>query len=131
MILFRPVGLLELRLIAAARFRAFPPRLPDQPIFYPVLTLDYSRKIARDWNTSDERSGYAGFVTRFEIDEVAAAKYPIQLAGGRSHEELWIPAEELAEFNDHIIGTIAVIEAHVGPRFAGTIDPGTNLPSGL
>lgn len=64
MILYRPVGLGELRLIAAAAFRAFPPRLPDQPIFYPVLTLDYARKIARDWNTRDQQSGFAGFVTR-------------------------------------------------------------------
>ena len=36
--LFRPVGPKELELIRAANFRAFPPRLPDQPIFYPVLT---------------------------------------------------------------------------------------------
>jgi hypothetical protein len=131
MILFRPVGLIELRLIAATGFRAFPPRLPDQPIFYPVLTLDYARKIARDWNTPDERSGYAGFVTRFEIDEATAARYPIQVAGGRTHEELWIPAEKLAELNEHIVGTIAVIEAYTGPRFAGTIDPATNLPLDL
>lgn len=40
--LFRPVGLYELRLIAAGGYRAFPPRLPTQPIFYPVLNLEYA-----------------------------------------------------------------------------------------
>ena len=41
--------------------REFPPRLPEQPIFYPVLTEDYARQIARDWNVL--ASG-AGYVTR-------------------------------------------------------------------
>jgi hypothetical protein len=36
--LWRPVGPEELALIRAADMRAFPPRLPEQPIFYPVLS---------------------------------------------------------------------------------------------
>ena len=48
--LWRPVGPRELELIRKADMRAFPPRLPDQPIFYPVLSEDYAAKIARDWN---------------------------------------------------------------------------------
>jgi ADP-ribosylglycohydrolase len=35
--LYRPVGPKELGLIRASGWRAFPPRLPEQPIFYPVL----------------------------------------------------------------------------------------------
>lgn len=35
-ILFRPVGPRELALIASSGYQAFPPRLPEQPIFYPV-----------------------------------------------------------------------------------------------
>lgn len=128
MILYRPVGIGELRLIAQSAFSAFPPRLPDQPIFYPVLTHEYARRIARDWNTVDAQSGYAGFVTRFEIDDVTAARYPVQRAGGRTHEELWVPAAELAEFNAHIVGRIAVIEAFTGERFAGALNPATLLP---
>ena len=81
MILYRPVDVGELRLLAQSGFRAFPPRLPDQPIFYPVLTLEYARRIARDWNTPDAQSGYAGFVTRFEIDDITAQRYPVQIAG--------------------------------------------------
>jgi hypothetical protein len=129
--LYRPIGLGELRLIARSGFREFPPRLPDQPIFYPVLTHEYARRIARDWNLGDAQSGYCGFVTRFEIDEETAAKYPVQVAGGRSHEELWVPAEELAVFNQHIVGEIQVIEAFTGPRFEGQLDPVTHLPLDL
>jgi len=64
--LYRPVGAGEMALIEANGMRAFPPRLPEQPIFYPVLTLEYARKIARDWNTKDERSGFVGYVLQFE-----------------------------------------------------------------
>jgi hypothetical protein len=104
--LFRPVGPKELELIAATGFRAFPPRLPDQPIFYPVLNEAYATQIARDWNVP--ASG-AGFVTRFLVDAAFAARYPRQVVGGREHEELWVPAEELDEFNRHIVGVIEVV----------------------
>ncbi len=104
--LYRPVGPRELALIAAAGFREFPPRLPEQPIFYPVLTEAYARRIAREWNVP--ASG-AGFVTRFELRREFAGKYPVQTVGGSLHQELWIPAEELAEMNRNIVGLIEVI----------------------
>lgn len=128
MILYRPTGLRELQLVRESGWTAWPPRLPDQPIFYPVLTLDYARKIARDWNSADAFSGYVGFVTRLQLDPDFAKRYPVQVAGGRSHEELWVPAEELAEFNRHIRGPIAVIEAYPGPLYPGQIDPDSHLP---
>ena len=128
MILYRPTGLDELKLVAASGWIAWPPRLPDQPIFYPVLTLEYARKIARDWNAVHS-PGHIGFVTRFEITEQCAARYPVQLAGGRSHGELWVPAEELDEFNTQIVGKIEVIESHPGTKYAGVIDPKSHLPS--
>jgi len=131
MILYRPTGLAELKLVAATDWTAWPSRLPDQPIFYPVLTLDYARKIARDWNAGDSFSGYIGFVTQFEITEQAAGRYPVQVAGGRSHGELWVPAEELADFNRQIVGKIAVIESYLGPKYVGTVDPETHLPVGF
>lgn len=129
MILYRPTGLAELKLVAAADWTSWPARLPDQPIFYPVLTLDYARKIARDWNAGDSFSGYIGFVTRFEITDQAAARYPVQVAGGRSHGELWVPAEELADFNAKVVGKIVVVEAYPGPKYLGVVDPETNLPT--
>lgn len=33
--LYRPVGPEELKLIAASGWKEFPPRFPEQPLFYP------------------------------------------------------------------------------------------------
>jgi hypothetical protein len=131
MLLYRPTGLAELRLVAAAQWRAWPPRLPEQPIFYPVLTFEYARKIARDWNTEDEHSGFIGFVTRFRLEPSFASRYPIQRAGGRLHEELWVPAADLAELNTHLRGFIELVETFAGSRFAGQLDPWTHLPADM
>src|SRR5690348_15434350 len=86
--LFRPVGQIELDLIRGLAFRAFPPRLPEQPIFYPVLDESYAVQIARDWNTKDRFSGFAGYVLRFEVRADFAQRYPVQVAGARQHREL-------------------------------------------
>lgn len=105
-ILYRPVGPQELGLIVASGYREFPPRLPEQPIFYPVLNEEYARQIARDWNV--QASG-SGCVTRFAVRTDFATKYPVQKVGNSIHQELWIPAEHLAEMNRNIVGLIAVI----------------------
>ncbi len=131
MILFRPVGLRELELIAEADFAAFPARLPHQPYFYPVLTEDYAHQIARDWNTKDAASGYVGFVTSFEVEGAFASRYTPRVVGASNHRELWVPASELDEFNAHIVGTIRVIHAYTGDKYRGALDPGTWLPAGL
>ncbi|WP_246524611.1 hypothetical protein [Sphingobium phenoxybenzoativorans] len=104
--LWRPVGPAELRLIEETGMKAFPPRLPEQPIFYPVITEDYAVKIARDWNVP--ASG-AGFVTRFQVRKDYLDQYSVQDAGGRAHQEYWIPAEEMDAFNDAIVGQIEVV----------------------
>lgn len=126
MLLYRPVGVKELDLIAAAGFRAFPPRLSWQPIFYPVLNLEYATSIARDWNTRDAASGYAGFVTVFEVEDSYVNQFRVQQVGAAQHRELWVPAEELAEFNRHIQGLIKVVASYYGEKFAGTIPPGAS-----
>ena len=108
-ILYRPVGQAERALIAASGDTAFPPRLPSQPIFYPVLNEAYATEITRDWNTRDEASGYAGYVTRFAVRADFLARYEVRTVGAARHQEYWIPAEDLAEFNRHIIGPIEVI----------------------
>jgi hypothetical protein len=107
--LFRPIGQPELDLIAASGFREFPPRLSWQPIFYPVLSEQYAIQIARDWNTKDTQNGSVGFVTRFAVDSAYLRQFPIQRVGGSEHLELWVPAEELPRFNQHIVGLIEVI----------------------
>ena len=105
-ILYRPVGPRELALIVASGYRAFPPRLPDQPIFYPVLDEEYARQIARDWNVRDSGSGY---VTRFAVQNEFLTRYNVQTVGASSHRELWVPAGALADFNANIVGLIEVI----------------------
>ena len=104
--LFRPVGPEELALIEQSGWKEFPPRLPEQPIFYPVLNEAYAVQIARDWNVRDSGSGY---VTKFSVDADFLNRYPVQTVGGAIHKELWVPAEELAQFNQAIVGTIEVI----------------------
>ena len=107
--LYRPVGKFELELIAASGWREFPPRLPEQPIFYPVLTREYAEQIARDWNVMDPRSGFAGYVLKFDVRSEYLQRFEIQTAGDRRHQEYWIPAEGLEEFNRNIVGEIEVI----------------------
>jgi hypothetical protein len=109
--LYRPTGEKELELIRAAGWRAFPPRLPEQPIFYPVLNEEYATQIARDWNTRD---GGTGYVLRFEVESEYLAQFPVQTAGARVHQEYWIPADEVEEFNRHIVGFIEVVREFKG-----------------
>lgn len=110
--LFRPVGPRELDLIRQSGFRAFPPRLEGQPIFYPVLNREYAAQIASIWNVRD--SGY-GAVTAFDVDKAFLDRYEVQQVGGRQHLEYWIPAEDLDDFNRHILGLIRVIEEYGTP----------------
>jgi hypothetical protein len=112
MILFRPVGPEELRLIYEADLEGFPPRLPDQPIFYPVLNQPYAAKIAKDWNT--KTGSKAGFVTRFEVNDDYVARFERRVVGSQEHEELWVP-------NERIIAPIQVVEAHFGDDYQGLV----------
>ncbi len=107
--LFRPVGQPELDLIERSGWTSFPTRLDWQPIFYPVLTESYAVRIARDWNTKDDQNGNVGYVTAFDVDSAYLAQYEVHDVGGRELQEYWIPAEDLDEFNSHIIGPIVVL----------------------
>ena len=104
--LYRPVGPEELALLRDSGFQRWPPRLPEQPIFYPVTNERYAAEIAERWNVKD--SGY-GAVTRFDVDAAFMARSPLQKVGGAHHTEWWVPAEELEQLNDHIVGAIEVI----------------------
>jgi hypothetical protein len=102
---YRPVGPEELALIEESGCRRFPPRLPEQPIFYPVCNERYAIEIAERWNATER----GGFVTRFEVADELLSRYETHVVGRTYHEEYWIPAEHLEEFNDAIIGRIEVI----------------------
>lgn len=105
--LFRPVGNIEYKLIKKSG--RFPPRLPEQPIFYPVCNEDYAISIARDWNTKDKANGNVGIVLKFEVNKDFLDKYEVHIVGAKKHEEYWIPAEDLESFNDNIVGEIKLI----------------------
>jgi hypothetical protein len=91
--------------------------------------LKYAEQIARDWNT--ESNSFAGFVTKFEVEDDYVSKFEVHVVGSRIHQELWVPAEELEEFNSHIIGKITIEAAYYGAKFDGEIDPETNLPTSI
>ncbi len=105
-ILYRPVNDKELELIKELEFKGFPPRLPEQPIFYPVMNEEYAIQIAKDWNVPAYGFGY---VTKFNVNSDYLKKFKVENVGGKIHNELWVPAEELEEFNRNIIGNIEVI----------------------
>jgi len=107
--LFRPTGERELALIRENSWKAFPPRLPDQPFFYPVLNEEYATQIARDWNT---KNGGSGYVLRFRVDACFISRYVVQTVGSGIHQEYWIPAEEIEEFNRHLVGAIEIIGSY-------------------
>lgn len=104
-VMYRPVGPEELELLRQADFKRWPPRLPGQPIFYPVTNEQYAAEIAGNWNVRD--SGY-GAVTRFQVRKAFMSRYDIQQVGGDHHTEWWVPAEDLEELNDNIVGLIEV-----------------------
>lgn len=112
-ILFRPVGKKELELIKASDFTAFPPRLPEQPIFYPVLYEEYATQIACDWNAKYNKDK-VGYVTKFIVRKEFLDNYEVKVVGGATHEEYWIPAEDLEEFNRNIVGKIEIISEFRG-----------------
>jgi hypothetical protein len=105
-VLWRPTGPAELALVEASGWREWPPRLQEQPIFYPVLTEEYATKIARDWNVAASGSGY---VTRFEVRKSFLNNYQAHQVGGQSILEYWIPAEDLPALNASIVGQIELV----------------------
>lgn len=119
MYLYRPVGLKEFILVKNSAYTQFPPRLFHQPIFYPVLNEEYATEIASNWNTKDAISDFIGIVLKFEIDDSYVSKFKVEVVGGNIHQEMWVPAEELNEFNSHIIGEIQVSKTFYGDKYQG------------
>ena len=116
--LYRPTGPAELELVRASGFRQWPPRLPEQPILYPVTNRAYAEQIARDWNVKNDGAGY---VTMFRVRADFMQRYETKQVGSKDHKEWWIPAQDLPELNDNIVGKIELIASY------GDTD-GTRLP---
>jgi hypothetical protein len=96
----------------------FPPRLSWQPIFYPVLNEEYATFIAREWNTKDSASGFVGYVLRFSVRTQHLANFAVQKVGSATALEYWIPAEQLSEFNENIVGKIEIVAKYL-PKSPG------------
>ncbi|HRQ36533.1 MAG TPA: hypothetical protein PLD25_01285 [Chloroflexota bacterium] len=103
--LYRPAGSKELELVKESEYKRWPPRFPEQPIFYPVTNEKYAIEITQKWNV---RSYGSGFVTKFEVKKDFMDRYEIHQVGAFYHTEWWIPAEHLEELNDNIVGLIEV-----------------------
>jgi hypothetical protein len=119
-VMYRPTGPRELALVEKSGFRRWPPRLLEQPIFYPVTNARYAEEIATRWNIKDSGVGY---VTRFRVRKTLVDRYGVQKVGGAYHTEWWIPAEELEALNDQIVGTIEVIGEYRAPHVAAEAAP--------
>lgn len=104
--LYRPVNKQELNLIIESNYKMFPPRLPQQPFFYPVLNEEYATKITKEWNVPAYGIGY---VTKFKVKKIHLLKYKIHNVGGEKIDEYWIPSDELEDFNNNIVGNIEII----------------------
>ena len=109
--LYRPVGPRELELIKEGGNKAFPPRLPEQPIFYPVVTHEYAVEIAKGWNSVSQDNDFEGYVTRFQVKEEYISQFEMKQAGSSMHLEYWIESKELENFNRNIIGFIEVTDS--------------------
>lgn len=118
--LFRPVGLVELGLIYDSGMKEFPPRLAEQPIFYPVLNQEYASQITREWN-APSGPDFAGYVIKFDLSSDYVNQFPVKTVGGSIHKELWVPAEQLNEFNSKIVNGIQAVEAYFGADYVGFI----------
>src|SRR5687768_9145052 len=129
--LYRPTGVNELELIIDSGMKRFPPRLFWQPIFYPVLNFQYAAEIAERWNMGDVESDGVGFVTAFEIPDEYFRKFQVQTVGLDHHQELWVPAEQLDEFNNMIVGGIRIAKAFLGKKFTLTEKIAEILPVSL
>ena len=105
-LLYRPTGPTELALVESTGFKRCPPRLPEQPIFYPVTNEEYATEITRKWNVPESGVGY---VTKFSVKTSFMDRYEIKTVGAQHHTEWWIPAEDLEEMNDNIVGEIEII----------------------
>jgi hypothetical protein len=104
--LYKPVSQKELDLIKESGWKAFPTVLKEQPFFYPLMKEAYAVQISKEC-TSPAYS--VSYITRFQIDTEFVSRYKIRNIGPNRQQELWIPPDELQEFNGHIVGAIEVV----------------------
>lgn len=115
--LYRPVGLYEMKLIMNMGFKGFPSSLPEQPTFYSVLNKHDAHQIAKNRNTKDAQSGFAGFVTEWDMDKSCVNEFERQATGTAQKDHLWVPTEQLTCFNAQIQGAIRLVDVYYGTHY--------------
>lgn len=121
--LWRPTGQAERDLVARSGWKKWPPRRPDQPIFYPVLNRPYATRITREWNVPE---GGVGYVTSFEVRQTFLGRHEVHNVGGKDHLEYWVPAQELEDLNANILGAILEISEFRAPVPPAEIEEAEN-----
>ena len=119
MILFRPIGANELGLIAKSGFRRFRrgwPRTPPSLPWRRSTTLVAWRSLSK---TQDKRSGFAGFVIRFEVANNYVERLAARASHGPADGGFQVPPGELENLNSHLVGRIEVVRRYFGERYAG------------
>jgi hypothetical protein len=91
----------------------FLPACPNNRFSIRFSVRNTPSKIARDWNAPASGKGY---VTRFRVTKEFLGNYEVHEAGGKTHREYWIPAEDLARFNAALVGEIEVIAEFAASR---------------
>ena len=120
--MYRPCGQAEMDLVKASGYTQWPPRLPGQDIFYPVTNEAYAHEV-NAWNV---REFGVGYVTRFEVNSDFVEQYRVEVVGGKSHTEWWIPAADLEQLNNNIVDNIEVIAKEVRAADANDKISGTS-----
>jgi hypothetical protein len=129
--LYRPTGIQELRLIAAAAFRAF------RHGFRTSRSSILSWKSPTQWRSPGTGTPRMRLPGTWDSSPSSTSKtlsprdIPSRWPVVDGTESSGSPAEDLPAFNDHILGTIKVIASYAGAGAEVAIDSGTNLPSEL
>lgn len=110
--LWRSVGQSELDLVASLRWRAWPPRLPNQPIFSAAGDRRYAVQIGRERNVPAEGVGY---VVKFDVARSFLDRHQGYQGGPCDEREYRIPGDEVADLNAHLVGAITESADYRGP----------------
>lgn len=116
--LYRPLNAEEYTQVEALEFQGFPPRTEEQPLFTALLSEEGASQIARHMRIEKEKESIV-YVVSFLVDDAYIRQFPVQHAGERNRRALWIPADEVAILNQHLIGNIRVLASYQIDRSNG------------
>ena len=116
--LYRPLCAEEYHEIEAMKFKGFPARNPDQPLFTALLSQEGASQIAKRMKVAKQADPTV-YVVSFLVDDAYIRQFPVQHTDDRNRRALWIPAEEMDILNQHLIGGIRVLATYEVDRAEG------------